>query len=208
MSRTLSMSNGSVDSLNVSRAMRLQAKRAPDLLNRRAPQSAGFRHAAAAPVRLAARRRLERPHDHLLDLLIADLPRGPRARLVIQPVQSLANKPTAPFAHRDLRHPQAFRDDLVVVPLRARQDDPRPPRQMRCRPRPMGQRVESHAFVVASESAHSWGVPVPCSPPCRRVRRGRASYFTFFAVRATNIPRRTLPDQDACRGFRRRGFLR
>src|SRR5262249_38131782 len=33
-----------------------------------------------------------------------------------------------------------------------------------------------------SESAQLLGVPVACSPPCRRVRLDRATYFTFFAV--------------------------
>jgi hypothetical protein len=34
----------------------------------------------------------------------------------------------------------------------------------------------------SSESARPSGVLQPYSPPCRRVRLGRASYFTFFAV--------------------------
>ena len=33
-----------------------------------------------------------------------------------------------------------------------------------------------------SESTQPLGVPVPCSPPCRRVRQGRATCFTYFAV--------------------------
>jgi hypothetical protein len=33
-----------------------------------------------------------------------------------------------------------------------------------------------------SASVQLSGVPVACSPPCRRVRRGRATYFTFFRV--------------------------
>ncbi len=77
--------------------MRLQTERAPDLLNRRTSQPAGFRHASAAPVRLAARRLLQRTNDHLLNLLITDLTRGPLARLIVQPVQSLPHEPAAPL---------------------------------------------------------------------------------------------------------------
>jgi hypothetical protein len=50
--------------------------------------------------------------------------------LVVEPLRAFANKSTAPFADRHLRHPQSLRDDLVVVPLRTREDDPRPPRQL------------------------------------------------------------------------------
>jgi serine/threonine protein kinase len=63
--------------------------------NERAPQSARFGDPAAAPMRLPAQRALQRSHHHLLDLLIADLSRCTRARLVIEPVQSLAHKPAS-----------------------------------------------------------------------------------------------------------------
>src|SRR5688572_1579479 len=59
--------------------MRLQPKRAPDLLHGRTAQPARFRHVAAAPMRLPAGRLLQRPHDRLLNLLVADLPRRTRA---------------------------------------------------------------------------------------------------------------------------------
>src|SRR5687768_13081758 len=93
--------------------MRLQPKRAPDLLHGRTAQPARFRHVAAAPMRLPAGRLLQRPHDHLLHLLVADLPRRPRARLVVQPVEPLAHESAAPFAPRRLRHPQPPRDRCV-----------------------------------------------------------------------------------------------
>ena len=148
MSRTLSMQQRIRRQLERLAPMRLESEGAPDLLDRRAAEAARFRHAAAAPMRLAARRLLERSHDHLLDLLIADLPRCTRARLVVQPVQALAHKPSAPFAYRGLRHPQPLRPTVVVQTLGARQNDPRAPREVRRRARPMGQRVQSHPFVV------------------------------------------------------------
>jgi hypothetical protein len=91
---------------------------------------------------------LERPHDHLLNLLIADLTWRPRARLVVQPVQALPHEPAAPLAYGGLRHAQPSRHDRTVQALGARDNDPRATRQVRRRARPMGQRVESHAFVV------------------------------------------------------------
>jgi hypothetical protein len=86
-------------------------------------------------VGLAPRRFLERPHDHLFDLRVADPARRTGARLVIQPVQALADEPSAPFTNGDLRHPQPFRDDLVVDALDARENDPRTTGEVRCRPR-------------------------------------------------------------------------
>jgi hypothetical protein len=77
--------------------VRLEAECAPDLLDRRPAKAARFRHAAAAPTRRAARRFLERSHDHLLDVLIADLSWGTRTGLVVQAVQALAHNPSAPL---------------------------------------------------------------------------------------------------------------
>jgi hypothetical protein len=45
-------------------------------------------------------------------------------------------------------HPQPLREDLVVDPLATSQDDPRAPREVRCRPRSMRQRIQLHAFAV------------------------------------------------------------
>jgi hypothetical protein len=71
---------------------------------------------------LAARRLFERPHDHLLDLRVGDPARCAGPRLVMQPVQAIANEPAAPFTDRDLRHPQPPSHDPVVDPFGARQD--------------------------------------------------------------------------------------
>src|SRR5215813_4658460 len=137
-------------------AMRLESERPPDLLDRRTAEATRFGHAAAAPVRLAAGRLLERPHDHSLDVLIADLPRRPGPRLVVQPVDALAHEPSAPLADRGLRHAQSLRHRLVILALRARQHDTRAPREVWSRPRAMRQRVESHAFVVRQNQRDLW----------------------------------------------------
>jgi hypothetical protein len=42
--------------------------------------------------------------------------------------------------------------------------------------------IESSRTVrLPSESAQPLDDPVACSPPCRRVRQGRTTYFSFFA---------------------------
>ena len=185
-------------------AMRLQAKRAPDLLNRRAPQPARFRHAAAAPVRLAARR-VSSVRTITCSICSSLICRGVpgRGSSYSPSSRSRINRPR--HLHTvtcDIR--RRFATTLLSCPsaharmIRARRA------RVRRRPRPMGQRVQSHAFVVASESAQSWGVPVPYSPPCRRVRRGRASYFTFFAVRTLESKSiQTLCGSHECRGHGR-----
>lgn len=183
MSRTFSISNGSFDSLKVSLRW-LQSKRAPDLIHGRATQAARLRHVADAPVRRPARRLFQRAHDHLLNLLITDPARRARTRLVIQPIQSMANKPSPPFTDRGLRHPQSFRHHRVVVSVC--QHDPRAARGGG----PCG--IDEPTSRVArvrllSESAPLSDVPVAYSPPCRRVRPSRAIYFTFFAVRTLGV---------------------
>jgi hypothetical protein len=75
-------------------------------------------------------------------------PRCTGTRLVIQTVEPIAKKPTTPFTHRGLRHPQPFGHHRVVVPLGTGENDPRAARKMRSGARPMSQRVESHAFVL------------------------------------------------------------
>ena len=134
--------------------MRLKAERAPNLLDRGAAEATRLRHPAGAPVGGTARHLFQRADDHALDLVIGDAPRRARTWLVVQPIQPLANKPCAPLAHRRLRHAQPFRHDLVIVPLRARENDPSPPCQMRRGARAMGQRVKSHAFVVSQNQRY------------------------------------------------------
>jgi hypothetical protein len=136
--------------------MRLQSECPPNLIHSRATQPARLRHVADAPVRRAARRLFQRAHDHLFNLLIADPPGRAGTRLVIQPVEPIAQKPAAPFTHRGLRHPQAFRHRCVGVPLGTGEHDPRATREVRGRTGPMGQRVESHAFVFRQNQRYLW----------------------------------------------------
>ena len=70
--------------------------------------------------------------------------------------------------------------DLVRISGKSRSEFPEPT------PGAVRSSIDAPASRVAhvrrpSESAQLLGVPVACSPPCRRVRLGRAIYFTFFA---------------------------
>ena len=131
--------------------MRLQAEGVPNAADRHVTEADGFRHVARTPVRRAARRRFQRANDHLLDLLVGDRALRTGSRLVVQPVQAMRDKSTAPFADRRRRDVQPSRDHLAVGAVRTRQDDPRAARQLRRRSRSMRQRVQSLPFVVRQD---------------------------------------------------------
>ena len=68
MSRTFSINSGSGDSLNVSLRCGCNPKARQIRLIVMRLKPGGLRHAARAPVRRAARRRLQRADHHVLDL--------------------------------------------------------------------------------------------------------------------------------------------
>jgi hypothetical protein len=78
MSRILSMSSGSFDSLKVSLRWGCRPN-AADAVDRRPTDPIGFGHVAHAPVGRAARRRFQRANHDPLDLLIGG--RAGRARI-------------------------------------------------------------------------------------------------------------------------------
>src|SRR5215218_10317414 len=98
MSRTFSTNNGSEESLKVStrcgcspkaRQMRCTVEgRVADLLG----------HAPQAPMRRAFRKRLQRLADRGGDLVVADLPRCARARLVVKTLHPALREAIAPRA--------------------------------------------------------------------------------------------------------------
>ena len=128
--------------------MGLQPERMPNATDGHVTQADGFRHVARTPVRRAARRGFERAYDHLLHLIIGDRALRPGSRLVIQSVQPLSNEAAAPLAHRRRRDVQPPRHELAVAAFRTRQNDSRAPGHVRCRPRPVRQRIQSPPFVV------------------------------------------------------------
>src|SRR3954447_2624455 len=71
----------------------------------------------------------ERLDDHLLNLLVGDLARLTRPRLVGQPIKSVHREAVAPLAHGADRDPQLARDLGVVRSRGGREHDPRPQSQ-------------------------------------------------------------------------------
>ncbi len=107
-------------------AMGLEVEGLPYPMDRRRREARGVRHGAQAPVRRVPRRRLQCPANDFGDLVVADLPRRARSRLVHQPVSAMLRKSLAPLADSIGRcvHPQ--RDAFVLQPLRGKQNDPSP----------------------------------------------------------------------------------
>jgi hypothetical protein len=131
--------------------VRLQAERVPNPVDGHATQAGGSRHVPGTPVRRAARRRFQRPDDHLLDLVIGDRPRGAGPRVVRQAVQALPDEAPSPLAHRRGRDMESPRDHLVVGAVGTRQDDARPSSHVGRRSRAMRERVQSSSFVLRQD---------------------------------------------------------
>ena len=160
--------------------MRLQPERVPNAADGHVTQPDGLRHVARTPVRRPARRGFQRANHHLLDLLVGDRPLGAGPRLIVQPVQSLADEATAPFADRARRHMQASRHDLAVDALGARQDDARASRHVRRRSRAMGQRVQSLPFLRRQNQRNLGASRSHARLLVEQYRAGRAICFTFY----------------------------
>ena len=134
--------------------MGLQSKRVPNVADRRVTEPDGFRHLARTPVRRAARRRFQRTDNHLLHLLVGNRALRARSRLIVETIQSMRDKPTAPFADRARRDMQPSRDHLAVRAFGTRQDDARAARERRCRSRLMRHRVQSSPFVFGQDQRY------------------------------------------------------
>jgi len=100
-------------------------------------------------MRAVGRQALERPADHRLDPLVADLARCARTGLVAQPFQPILGKPVAPLAHRIGMHVEPRADQPRAARLGARQHDPRPQRQTLRRPPPRRQRLQRGPLRLA-----------------------------------------------------------
>src|SRR3546814_19057865 len=73
----------------------------------------GFSHRPQAPMRRASRRRLQGQPDRLGDLVIADLARPARPRLVVKPVETLFGETPPPLADRVLHRPNRSEERRV-----------------------------------------------------------------------------------------------
>lgn len=104
----------------------LQPKCFPHPADRGLTQPAALGHRRARPVGGIVRSLLERGDHHVFDLLDRDR-RGPaRSRFIDEPIQTRADEPAPPLAHRRLCDPLTLGDLLVGQPVRAAEHDPRP----------------------------------------------------------------------------------
>src|SRR3546814_3568634 len=109
-------------------------------------------------MRRASRRRLQGQPDRLGDLVIADLARPARPRLVVKPVETLFGETPPPLADRVLHRPNAMGDRLVVQPRGRQQDDVRALRQALGRAPAPRQRSEEHTSELQSLMRSSYAV--------------------------------------------------
>ena len=147
MSRIFGISSGSGRQLERLGPMRLETKGAPHATDGHMTEAGGLRHLARTPVRRAAGRRLQRAHNHGLNLRIVDLAGRPGPRFVEQSGHAIGHKPRPPLTHRRLRHPQASGNGRVVAPLGAGQHQARSSGQHRGRSRSMGERFQFLSFL-------------------------------------------------------------
>src|SRR5262245_7786308 len=123
--------------------MRLQAERLPDPMDRRGRMTHRLRHGPQAPVRRTFGPRLQRLSDGGSDLVVTDLTRRARTRLVIQPVHAVTGEPIAPQAGRVSADIQLGRDLLVGQPARRGKHNACPHRHRLRRAMLAGQRCQS-----------------------------------------------------------------
>ena len=161
-------------------SVRLQAERPPDPTDRHPTQPRRARHAADTPVRLPARRRFQRSRQHPLDLRIGNGAGRPRAGLVIQSVEPLADEAAAPLPDGLLAYVQLVRDDVVRQAVPAQPDQARAPRQMRSCPHPIRPRRQ-HGPLGFREHQRSLRSPGSRAhrPPCQP--NGQAMRFVLVS---------------------------
>jgi hypothetical protein len=118
-----------VDSLKVSTRCGLSpnARQIRPIADCDMPQLAGQR--SSRPVGGIGRRGLQRPHQHLFDLLVGDRAGRPGPGLIGQAFQPAGHKPRAPLGHRRPRDAQPGGDCLVAEAPGTGQHDPTPQRQ-------------------------------------------------------------------------------
>ena len=124
MSRTLSISKGSLDKLKILRAVRFQTEGSPDAADGGLAQSGFGGQHAAGPVGNSFRSLLQGQPHHPFDLLIADLTRRPRTRPIAQTNDPFGNETVTPKTHRKARGAQLGSDRCVAGSGRTFQNDP------------------------------------------------------------------------------------
>ena len=137
--------------------MRLEPERLPHPPDRRARQPGLGRHRRPRPVGRIRRSRLQRRHDHLLDLIVGDPARRARPRLIGQALQPPVQETPAPLGHR-LRPDTHLHGNVLIGPqailLRTAQHDPAPQGQRLRRLRPPRPTHQRHAFLIGQHQRH------------------------------------------------------
>jgi hypothetical protein len=100
--------------LKALRSVRLEAKRMPDPLHTALPDPNGLGEVSRAPMRCAFRRRLQRPDDRSLDVVIANRTWRARARLIDQPLESTLRESSTPFSDGMCGYPEPLGHFLIL----------------------------------------------------------------------------------------------
>ena len=143
--------------------MRLEPESPPYPRHRRLRHAGRGGHRPGRPMRRVPWCLLQGLDDHPLHVVIADQPRSTRARLVMEPVETMLHEPGPPLVHRVAIQTEPPSDLSVRTSLRAGQHDPTPHRQ-RLRGR------------------------VPASPPLERLRARHRSRPVQRASCPVDVP--------------------
>src|SRR5262245_42805971 len=143
--------------------VRLQAKGAPHATNRHMTEAGRFRHLARAPVRRPPRRRLQRAHNHVLDLRVRDLAGRAGPRFVEQARHTIGHEPRPPHDRPATAAATYTRWSATSASV-ARRSCCRAPRRTRARAAPV-------APVPGPIAIDGPAIPILLvPPPSRRVR--------------------------------------
>ena len=155
MSRTLGISNGSGDSLNVSVRCGCRPKACHTRLIVMWLKPVAF--AISRVLQCVAPRGVVSSVRTITSSIACPDPAGrPGTRFVEQASHAVGHEARPPLADRRGRHPQAARHHRVVAPLGARQHDSRASRQRGRRPRSMRQRFQFPFVPPRSARARFW----------------------------------------------------
>ena len=110
-------------------AVRLQPEGAPDAVHGRGRMADLLGHGPQAPMRRAFRTRFQRLADCGRDLIVTDLARRTRTRLVVETIHPALREAIAPCAGRCGTDTHLARNLLVVEPRGRSENDARPLRQ-------------------------------------------------------------------------------
>jgi hypothetical protein len=170
-------------------AVRLKAEGLPDAMDRGRRVPDGLSHGTQRPVRRVGRPRFQRHANRLRDLLIANLARGARARLIVKTVKMMNRKSTPPLPHCVFAGVDLVANGLVLQTVRSRKDDPRSSRQSLPRLLRTSQTQKLNPLSLAQCDRNS-RLPHPTTPSSQD-NRGYFSIRTLAWLQASAAARGT-----------------